>query len=117
MRDFKKLQVWERSHSLTLAVYRNSDHFPKTEIFGITSQIRRAASSIPTNIAEGCGRRSTKEFLYFLNIAFGSANELQYLIFLSYQLRYVDEEKEKTLQEELSEIKKMLYILIKRIEN
>ena len=116
MRDFKKLQVWEKAHALTLAVYKKTDNFPKSEMIGLTSQIRRAVVSIPTNIAEGCGRRSKKEFLYFLNIAFGSASELQYLIFLSSELNYLDQIQGKQFLCEITEIKKMLFSLIKRIE-
>jgi four helix bundle protein len=116
MRDFRKLQVWKKSHSLTLEVYRKAENFPKSEIIGLTSQIKRAVVSIPANIAEGCGRKSKKELLYFLNIAFGSASELQYLIFLSIELKYLDKNQEKSILEEISEIKKMLYSLIKMID-
>ena len=116
MRDFRKLQVWEKSHKLALIVYKKTDNFPKSEIFGLTSQIRRAITSIPTNIAEGCGRKSKKEFIYFLNIAFGSASELQYLIFLSIELKYLDISSKKPILEEIEEIKMMLCSLIKTVE-
>ena len=78
MRDFHKLMIWQRSHSLTLEIYKITKTFPKEEVFGLTSQIQRAVSSIPTNIAEGCGRNSNKEFAHFLQIAIGSATELEY---------------------------------------
>jgi four helix bundle protein len=116
MRDFRKLQVWEKAHKLTLIVYKKTDNFPKSEVFGLTSQIRRAIISIPTNIAEGCGRKSKKEFLYFLNIAFGSASELQYLIFLSFELKYLDKTTENPILEEIGEIKMMLCSLIKTVD-
>ena len=116
MKDFKNLQVWEKSHLLTLAIFMQTDNFPRSEIFGLTSQLRRAAAYVPTNIAEGCGRKSKKEFLYFLNVAFGSASELQYLIFLSFELNYLDQGQETQLSEKISEIKRMLCSLIKIIE-
>ena len=101
MRDYKKYLVWEKSHQLTLDVYRNTTSFPKEELFGLISQIKRSSSSIPTNIAEGCGRNSDKDFCRFLYIAFGSANELEYQIILSIDLDFIknlnisQEDKEK----------------------
>ena len=78
MRDFRKYEVWQLSHSLVLDIYSISKNFPKEEQFNITSQLRRACASIPTNISEGCGRNSDKEFNQFLNIALGSASETEY---------------------------------------
>ena len=83
MRDFNKLLVWERSHKLTLELYRPTDHFPKSEVFGLTSQIRRAGASIPTNLAEGCGRWGDGDMGRFLQIAMGSGCELDYLMRLA----------------------------------
>ncbi len=77
MRDFRKLQVWQKSHQLALDIYRLTIDFPKSEQFGLTRQMRRAAVSIPANIAEGCGRETEREFQRFLHIAAGSANELE----------------------------------------
>jgi len=77
MRDFRGLSVWENSHSLTLLIYKSTSSFPKEELYGLTSQMRRSASSIPSNIAEGCGRDSQPQLARFLNIAFGSASELE----------------------------------------
>jgi four helix bundle protein len=91
MRDFKKLVVWEKSHKLTLAAYRATSQFPKEELFGLTSQIRRAAASIPANIAEGCGRNSEKEFIHFLHLATGSGNELEYHFLLARDLGYISD--------------------------
>ena len=88
MRDFRKLQVWERSHELTLKIYELTSQFPREEIYGLTNQIRRACTSIPTNIAEGCGRESTADFARFLQIAMGSASETEYLILLAHNLKY-----------------------------
>jgi four helix bundle protein len=90
MRDFKKYDIWQLSHELTLEVYKITSGFPKEELFGLTSQIRRAVSSIPTNISEGCGRNSDKEFNQFLNIALGSASETEYLLTLSKDLNYIE---------------------------
>jgi four helix bundle protein len=77
MRNFRDLQIWERSHRFTLEIYRVTQAFPKTEVYGLVSQMRRCASSIPTNIAEGCGRSTEKDFARFLDNAMGSASELE----------------------------------------
>ena len=82
MQDYRKLAVWQSSHELTLAVYRVTIRFPKDELFGLTSQMRRSSSSIPTNIAEGCGRATNADFTRFLHISLGSANELEYQLLL-----------------------------------
>lgn len=82
MRDFKKLNVWQKAHALTVHVYKATYDFPREELYGLTSQIRRASVSIPANIAEGCGRGSEADFCHFLQIAFGSASELEYHLFL-----------------------------------
>ena len=88
MRDFRNLQVWGKSHDLTLTIYELTSEFPRNEIYGLTSQIRRACASIPTNIAEGCGRESPADFARFLQIAMGSASETEYLILLAHDLKY-----------------------------
>ena len=89
MKDFRDLEVWRHSHRLTLDVYRESKNFPMDERFGLTSQIRRCAASIPANIAEGCGRRGDGEFHRFLPIAMGSASELDYHLLLAKDLEYL----------------------------
>jgi four helix bundle protein len=89
MKDFRTLQVWQKSHALTLHVYGLTWTFPKEELFGLTSQIRRASSSIPANIAEGCGRGSDGDFQRFLQIAFGSVSELDYHLILARDLKIV----------------------------
>ena len=90
MRDFRKLKLWDKAHSLTLHIYRASKGFPRDELFGLTSQMRRAAASVCANVAEGCGRRGGAEFARFLDIAMGSASELEYHILLSADLQLVD---------------------------
>lgn len=108
MRDYKKVNVWEKSHNFTLNIYKITRTFPKEEAYGITSQLRRASSSIPANIAEGLNRRSSKELRSFLYIAFGSANETQYFLELSKDLGYLKEEDWKEFDKAIRLIQKML---------
>ena len=89
MRDFKKLQIWEMSHKLTLYIYDITASFPKSETFGLTSQLRRAVASVPTNIAEGCGRNSNTDTAHFIQIAIGSLCETEYHIILAHDLGYI----------------------------
>lgn len=116
MKDFHKFMVWEKSHQLVLEVYRATAGFPKTEMFGLTSQMRRASASIPANIAEGCGRNSQAEFARFLEIASGSANELEYHLLLARDLGYLDAATHQRLDSEVNEAKKMLVALIKKLK-
>jgi four helix bundle protein len=97
MQDFRELKVWQRSHRLTLDVYRASRSFPKDELFGLTSQTRRASASIPANIAEGCGRNGDPEFARFLQIAMGSACELEYHLLLAFDLNFIKEPEHSAL--------------------
>ena len=116
MKDFRKLQVWEKSHALVLKVYKNSRTFPKEERYGLTSQLRRSAISIPSNIAEGCGRKGDAELSRFLNIALGSASELEYQCFLAQDLGYWQNDLDyKQINRETVEIKRMLAALISRL--
>lgn len=115
MRDFKQLAIWKRSHQLTLKIYTITSTFPKHELYGLTSQIRRATFSIPTNIAEGCGRFSQKELTRFLDIALGSLAEVQYLVLLSSGLNYINEQNVKELNQELNDIKKMMLSFHQRL--
>lgn len=108
MRDFHKLVIWQRSHQLTLDVYKASKSFPNEELFGLTSQIRRAVSSIPTNIAEGCGRNSNKELAHFLQIALGSASEVEYELLLANNLGYINDTDYQTLVDETIAVRKMI---------
>ena len=116
MKDFKDLKVWERSHHLTLSVYKATAAFPREELYGLTSQIRRASASIPTNIAEGCGRNSDNELARFLAIAMGSASELEYLLLLSNDLNFLDKADSDGLGIAVIETKKMLASLIRKIK-
>ena len=111
MKDFRKLKVWEKSHQLTLEIYRATDHFPKDELFGLISQLRRASVSVAANIAEGCGKKSDADFGRFLGIAMGSASELDYLILLATELDLFDISNTTKLASEIIEVKKMLATL------
>lgn len=115
MRDYRKFKVWEKSHNLTLEIYNATIKYPKEEIFGLISQMKRSSSSIPTNIAEGCGRNSDKDFCRFLYFAFGSANELEYQLLLSIDLKFIESEEGQKLLLQTEEIKKMLNRLIKKL--
>ena len=115
MQDFKKLQVWQKSHDLTLRMYELTARFPREEVYGLTNQIRRACASIPTNIAEGCGRGSSADFARFLHIAMGSVNETEYLILLARDLKYLDTGLFAGLMDTLIEVRKMLTSLLRRL--
>ena len=115
MQNFRKLQVWKKSHNLTLWIYELTSEFPREEIYGITSQIRRASASIPTNIAEGCGRDGAAEFARFLQIAMGSASETEYLVILAHDLKYVNDDQYVRAIDTIVSIKKMLTALIRNI--
>lgn len=115
MRDFRNLLVWERSHRLALDLYRETQRFPKHEIFGLSSQIRRATSSIPTNLAEGCGRWGDGDMGRFIQIAMGSASEVEYLLLLAKDLGYVEPAGYEILAAKLEEIRKMLTAFYKRV--
>jgi four helix bundle protein len=107
-RDFRTIKAWERAHQLTLAVYRATAAFPSDERFGLVSQMRRACSSIPTNIAEGCGRNTETELARFIDMATGSASEVEYQLLLSTDLGYLAQDQHQTLSAEVVEIRKML---------
>ena len=115
MRDFRQLAVWEKSHLLTLNVYKASSTFSPTELYGLTSQIRRSALSIPSNIAEGCGRDTEADFARFLQIALGSASELEYQLLLSRDLHYLADDLYEELSVNVTEVKRMLAGLLGRI--
>ena len=109
MQDYHKLAMWQRSHQLTVEIYRiTQKQFPREELFGQTNQIRRAAASIPTNIAEGCGRNSRAELAQFLNIAAGSASEVEYEILLAKDTGYLTLDQYESLTREISEIRSMI---------
>ena len=116
MKDFRNLKVWEKAHLLNLKIYKLTEQYPREELYGLTSQIRRASVSIPTNIAEGCVRSSDADFSRFLYIALGSTSELEYLILLSKDLKFIKNELQVELNNEVNEIKKMLISMIKKIK-
>jgi four helix bundle protein len=117
MKDFKKYDIWNLGHLFTLKIYELTKSFPKEETYGITSQIRRASSSIPTNISEGCGRDSDPEFNRFLTIALGSASEVEYLIILAKDLKYINNDSFEELSQDINTIKRKTYSLKQKLTN
>lgn len=115
MRNFKELKVWQKAHIFTLEIYRLTKDFPKTEKFGLTPQIRRAAASVPTNIAEGCGRAGDRDFARFLSIAAGSASEVEYQLLLAKDLNYIRQDTYSESKTMVNEIKKMLNTFIQKL--
>ena len=115
MEDFKDLRVWAKAHELTLALYQKTRAFPKEEMYGLTSQLRRAAASIGANIAEGCGRRSDAEMRRFVQIARGSANEVEYHLLLAKDLDFLSDEDHKNLEAGVLEIQRMLAALVQTL--
>jgi four helix bundle protein len=115
MRNYRDLMVWEKAHKLTLAIYKETNAFPKEERFGLTSQVRRACSSIPANLAEGCGRRSDGEMGRFVQIAMGSGAELSYHLLLCRDLGFLGVAEFSTLSADLDEVMKMLSALSARV--
>lgn len=116
MKDFKDLKVWAKAHEVTLLVYHETRAFPKEELYGLTSQLRRAAASIAANIVEGCGRRSDGEFRRFLQIARGSACELEYHLLLARDLKLLNEEHFRKMDGLLVEVQRMLTALVQRVQ-
>lgn len=115
MQNYKGLKVWSKSHEITLKIYSLTKVFPKEEIYSLTNQIRRCSSSIPANIAEGCGKNGKNDFGRFLNIALGSANETEYFLLLAKDLGYLRIEDHMQLEKCINEIKGMLISLIKKV--
>ena len=117
MIDFKDLKVWQKAHQMTLNTYRTTARFPKDEMYGLTSQLRRATASIGANIAEGCGRRSEGDMCRFLQIARGSASEVEYHFLLARDLHLLQEKDFQALAGHADEIQRMLTALIQRIQS
>jgi four helix bundle protein len=115
MGDYRKLDLWNRAHQLTLAIYQMTIPFPPYEQYGLTAQMRRAACSIAMNIAEGCGRNSDAELGRFLRIALGSAAEVEYQVVLSQELGYLQPEAARSICEEIDHLKRMLSRLVRRL--
>ena len=116
MQDFRGLRVWQKSHQLALEVYRATAGFPKEEWYGLRSQIRRCSYSIPSNIAEGCGRGTDAEFGRFLQIAMGSASELEYFLLLVHDLAMLAPEIHKRLESEVNEVRRMLNSFLQTVK-
>jgi four helix bundle protein len=117
LKTYKELNVWRKSYQLCLDVYKATRHFPKEEVYGLASQIKRAAVSIPSNIAEGYGRKTTPDYLRSLYIAYGSSFELETQILLSGDLGYIQDKQLEALRMMTGEIEMMLKALIKSLEN
>ena len=117
MVDFKDLKVWEKAHEMTLLAYRVTAAFPKQEMYGLTSQLRRATASIAANIAEGCGRRSDGDMCRFLQIARGSGSEAEYHFLLARDLHVLDEKDFRVLTRQADEVQRMLTALIQRVRS
>jgi four helix bundle protein len=113
MGDFTKLAVWKKAHELTLGIYRRTSEWPRYELFGLTSQARRASSSMPSNIAEGCGRNSDAELARSARTSLGSASELSYWLILAYDLDYINRAERDAFQASVSEVRRMLTSLEK----
>ena len=116
LKNYKELKVWQRSYQLCLEIYKITKRFPNEEKYGLTSQIRRAAVSVPSNISEGYGRKTTPEYIRFLYIAYGSNCEMETQILLSGDLGYIETDKLENLQERMGEVERMLKALIKSLE-
>ena len=115
MKDFRDFKVWEKAHEFVLDTYRVTSTFPKHELFGLVSQMRRCCSSIPANIAEGCGRLGNSELHRFLQISCGSANEMEYHLLLAKDLGYLPEAEYTVLDTKLAEMKRMLVALTRKV--
>jgi four helix bundle protein len=116
VKDFCELKVWEKAHQLTLAVYQVTASFPRQELYGLTTQMRRASSSIGANLAEGCGRGGDAELKRFCSIALGSASELQYFLLLARDLQLLADGDYDRLAESTTEVKRMLTGLVQKLK-
>jgi len=115
MKDFRELKVWHKAHQLALQVYQHSAQLPPDERFGLTAHLRKSATSIPSNIAEGCGRQGDRELARFLNIAAGSATELEYQLLLARDLGYLPADAHAELDAVVGEVKRMLYRFVQTL--
>ena len=115
MKNFRDLKVWKKAHLLTLDVYKLTASFPHEERYGLTSQMRRSAVSVPSNLAEGCGRGSDADFARFMQIAMGSASELEYQILLAHDLRFLKEADYSPCTSQVQEVKRMLSAFLKKL--
>ena len=115
MKDFHELKVWQKAHQLTLAVYEVTRNFPREELYNLTSQLRRCSCSVPTNLAEGCGRSGDTDFARFCSIAMGSASELEYLLLLARDLKLLKLHEHRELEQAVTEVKRMLAALLQKL--
>jgi four helix bundle protein len=116
MQNFRDLKVWSKAHAVALSIYKATDSFPASERYGIASQMRRAAASVPSNVAEGCGRSSNADLARFLHISMGSASELEYFLLLARDLRMLDAATHDAILADVQEVKRMLASLIARVK-
>lgn len=117
MQDFRNLDVWQHAHDLTLTIYQETKSFPSSEQYGLTSQLRRAGSSVAANLAEGCGRGSDADFARFVQFSIGSASELDYHLLLARDLGYLSAETYDTCKEQVDRVLRMLHGLLKRLRS
>jgi four helix bundle protein len=117
LRDFRELAVWRKAHQLTLDIYRCTTPFPRDEAYGLTSQLRRSCSSIPANIAEGCGRGGKADLARFLQMALGSASEVEYHLILAHDLGLLKDPEHAQLTDNVIQVKKMLTAFIQRVRS
>ena len=115
MKDFRQLKVWQKAHELTLAVYQLTATFPREELYGLSSQLRRAGSSIAANLAEGCGRNGDAELARFCSMAMGSASELEYHLLLGRDLKLIKGKDYEALHQRTTELKRMLAALMQKL--
>jgi len=116
VKDFHELKVWQKAHQLVLAVYQMTATFPREELYGLTTQIRRSCSSIPANLAEGCGRNGDAELSRFCSIAMGSASELEYHLLLAKDLKLIKPKAYEELAQRTIELKRMLTAFIQKLK-
>jgi four helix bundle protein len=116
VKDFKELKVWQKAQHLAVEVYHVTRCFPREELYGLTSQLRRSAVSIGANIAEGCGRRTDGDFTRFLQIARGSASEVEYELLLARELGFIANDECRRLEQQVVEVERMLTALVQRIQ-
>jgi len=116
VKDFHELKVWQKAHQLTLAVYQITAGFPREELYGLTSQLRRCSASIPANVAEGCGRSGDAELARFCSIAMGSASELEYHLLLAKDLKLIKAKDHVELSLRATELKRMLTGLLQKLK-
>lgn len=116
MKDFKELRVWTKAHELTMLIYKFTRAFPRDEVYGLTSQVRRSAASIGANIAEGCGRHSDGEMTRFLQIARGSASETEYHLLLAKDLGFLQEGDFLAAEQSVVAVQRMLTALVQKVQ-